>query len=228
MIVSTQQPYFAPYPGFFVKAMLSDVFVILDEVQLPRNTTWITRNRFKNDQGTFWMTIPVQRKGRGLQRISEVRICGEGTWARKHLASFRHAYAHAPYFPDHIGFLESLLSPCRSRILDLNMAIIRYVAGRLQLASKIVLQSELGVTGKGISLVLDICRAVGGTHYLVSRTAEKHYDEGFFRSQGIRRISFPDRALVYPQLWGNFVPRLSILDLLFNCGPKARELLYPQ
>ena len=54
MIVSANQPYFAPYPGFFYKARLSDVFVILDEVQFPRKTTWVTRNRFKENQRTLY------------------------------------------------------------------------------------------------------------------------------------------------------------------------------
>ena len=73
MILSTSQPYFSPFPGFFLKAFLSDIFVILDEVQFPRGTTWLTRNRFKNDQGTLWMTVPVWKKGLGLQKIKEER-----------------------------------------------------------------------------------------------------------------------------------------------------------
>jgi len=78
MIVSTNQPYFFPYPDFFYKAHLSDIFVILDEIQFPRGATWVTRNRFKNDLGTLWMTIPVWKKGLGLQNIDEVRIFDEG------------------------------------------------------------------------------------------------------------------------------------------------------
>ena len=69
MILSTAQPYFAPFPEFFYKAYLSDIFVILDRVQFPRGTTWMTRNRFKNDQGVLWLTVPVLKKGLGLQRI---------------------------------------------------------------------------------------------------------------------------------------------------------------
>jgi len=59
MIVSTSRPYFAPFPGFFYLANFCDIFVILDTVRFPRGSTWITRNRFKNDQGTLWLTIPV-------------------------------------------------------------------------------------------------------------------------------------------------------------------------
>jgi hypothetical protein len=88
MIVSTNQPYFAPYPGYFHKAYLCDCLVILDDVQFPRKTTWITHNRIKNDQGTLWMTIPAYKKGLGLQQIRQVRICHAGNWKKKHLNSF--------------------------------------------------------------------------------------------------------------------------------------------
>ena len=54
MIISANRTYFAPYPGFFYKAHLSDYLVILDDVQFPRKTIWITRNRIKNDQGTVF------------------------------------------------------------------------------------------------------------------------------------------------------------------------------
>jgi hypothetical protein len=62
MMISVNQPYFFPFGGFFYKAYLFDNFVILDDVQFPRGTTWITRNRFKNAQGSLWMTVPVIKK----------------------------------------------------------------------------------------------------------------------------------------------------------------------
>jgi hypothetical protein len=72
MVISTSRPYFAPFPGFFSRIYHCDVFIILDNVQFPRGTTWITRNRFKNDQGILWMTVPVWKKGLGLQKINDV------------------------------------------------------------------------------------------------------------------------------------------------------------
>ena len=113
MIVSANQPYFFPYPGFFYKAYRSDVFVILDNVQFPRGTTWTTRNRFKNHQGSLWMTLPVKKKGLGLQKINTVRICHDGRWAKKHLESLKNAYAKAPYVKDHLNFLGTFFNRIR-------------------------------------------------------------------------------------------------------------------
>jgi len=100
MIISANQPYFCPFPDFFYKAFLSDVLIILDEIRFPHGTTWISRNRFKNDQGTLWMTIPVWKKGLVEQNSNQVRICYEGRWPRKHLESFKSAYGNAPYLGD--------------------------------------------------------------------------------------------------------------------------------
>ena len=158
MIVSAYQPYFAPFSGFFSKAIRSDTLVLMDLVQFPRGTTWLTRNRFKNDQGTLWLTVPVWKKGLGLQKISEVRICHEGRWAKKCLASLKTAYAKAPFFKDHQAFLEKVFSEEFERLIDLNAEIIRYLMENLQIPAKVQLLSEIGVEAREPQLSVDVCR----------------------------------------------------------------------
>jgi hypothetical protein len=225
MIVAASQPYFAPFPGFFYKAHLSDVLVLLDEVQFPRGTTWITRNRFKNDQGTLWMTIPVKKKGLGLQNINAVRIYHEGHWARKHTASLKNAYAKAPYFADHINFLKTLFSKKFEKLIDLNLEVIRYLIKCLNIDTKVVLLSELGIQARGDQLLIDICRAQGASCYLAQSPAQKYLNPDLFRDAEIELKYFKLPALIYPQLWGSFIPNLSAFDLVFNCGPKSYEIL---
>lgn len=225
MIVSGSQPYFAPFPGFFYKAHLADVLVLLDAVQFPRGTTWITRNRFKNDQGTLWMTIPVKKKGLGLQNINAVRIYHEGHWARKHPASLKNAYTNAPYFADHIDFLKKLFSKKFEKLIDLNLEIIRYLIKCLNIDTKVVLLSELGVQTRGHQLLIDICRVMGASCYLAQSPAQKYLDPDLFRDAEIELKYFKLPELIYPQLWGSFIPNLSAFDLVFNCGPKSSELL---
>lgn len=225
MIVSTNQPYFAPYPGFFYKAHLSDRFVILDDVQFPRRTTWITRNRFKNDQGALWMTIPVRKKGLGTQKISEVGICHAGNWGKKHLRSFQQAYAHAPYLTDHMGLMERVLSLQYDRIMDLNLEIINYIMDYLRIGTPMVRMSELGVPGKGVALIIGICKSLGADQFLVQSSALAYYDPDQFKSEGIELVSFKKPNYVYPQMWGDFIANLSVLDMMFTCGFKARDII---
>jgi hypothetical protein len=166
MIVSTYQPFFSPFPAFFYKAHLSDLLVILDAVQFPRGTTWISRNRFKNDQGTLWVTIPVWKKGLGLQKINQVRICYERAWERKHLASLKSAYTKAPYWREHNNVVEAMFSGRFERLVELNLMIIEYLKKYLGIDTPLMVQSDLGIHAQGNELLIQICRKVGATHYL--------------------------------------------------------------
>jgi hypothetical protein len=225
MRISACQPYFAPFSGFFQKALLSDVLVLMDRVQFPRGATWLTRNRFKNEQGTLWMTIPVWKKGLGLQRIDEVRICHERGWARKHLASLQAAYGKAPFFEDHEGFLKEIFLAEFERLVDLNVKIIPYLMGALGIPTKVVRLSDLSAAGREPHLSVSICLELGGTEFLAQTSARKFLDEKAFGDQGIDLVFFNPKPPIYPQLWGPFLANLSALDLLFNCGPSALRIM---
>jgi hypothetical protein len=225
MMISVNQPYFFPFVGFFYKAYLSDNFVILDDVQFPRGTTWITRNRFKNAQGSLWMTVPVIKKGLGLQKINAVRINHDGRWAKKHLNSLKNAYIRAPYFSEHQNFLEDLFSAEFEKLIQLNLEIIRYLMQQLQIDTNVVLSSELGIHEKGNRLLLEICSKLGASQLLVQKAARKYVNSDQLLSGGITLSDFRPPSPVYPQLWGDFIPNLSALDLIFNCGPKARDIM---
>ncbi len=228
MLISASQPYFCPYPGFFYKAWLSDVLVLLDTVQFSRRTTWLSRNRFKNDQGELWLTIPVWKKGLGLQNIDQVRICPEGRWRRKHLASLKTAYGKAPYLKDHLSFLEEMFSARFERLLDLNLAVIRYLLGCLGISTKVMLLSELGVTARGWHLLPEICRVLQADAFLALSQTRKYLKPALFAEQGSKLAFCRYQAPVYPQLWGEFLANLSTFDLVFNCGPPAREIIVQQ
>ncbi len=225
MILSTNQPYFLPFPGFFYKAYLSDVFVILDTVQFPRGTTWTSRNRLKNDQGTLWLTVPVWKKGLGLQRIHEVRICHEFRWVSKHLASLKTAYAKAPYFAEHLPFIQSTYLARFEKLIEFNLAFIRYLFRQLKIETEIKLLSELGIHTAGNQMLVEICRRLGASVYLTQRGAAKYLNREPFRQGGVEIQLIKPPAYVYPQLWGDFVSNLSAFDMLFNCGPKAHDIL---
>ena len=219
MVISTHQPYFLPYPGFFYKARQSDIFVILDTVQFPQGTTWISRNRLKNDQGTLWLTVPVWKKGLGLQRICDVRICHTFRWVTKHLASLKSAYARSPYVADHLPFIEDTYQARFEKLIDLNMTFIHYLFRQLQIGTEVKLLSELGIRTTGTQLLVDICYQLGASIYLAQAPAARYLDSTLFQKAGFQIQFMKPPAWVYPQLWGPFVGNLSVFDMLFNCGP---------
>jgi hypothetical protein len=225
MILSANQPYFAPFPGFFYKAWMSDLFVVLDNVQFPHGTTWITRNRFKSHQGALWITVPVWKKGLGLQKISEVRVCHEGRWAKKHLESLKTAYRKAPYLSEHLGFLEEMFSEKNEKLVDLNLSVIHYLMRALAIKTRLVLLSDLNVPSAGNRRLVDLCTKLGASQFVAQAPAKKFLDEKSFQDAGVKITYVNPPAPIYPQLWGDFLANLSLFDLVLNCGPRSHDIL---
>jgi len=173
----------------------------------------------------LWLTIPVWKKGLGLQKINEVRICYDFPWQKKHLTSLKTAYAKAPFFEEHLPFLEEIFSQEFETLLVLNLKIIRHLMEHLRVPAQIVLLSELGVNEKEPKLSLEICKKMGASEFVAQSSAKKYLDPHGFERAGIELKFFNPRPVVYPQLWGAFLPNLSAFDLLFHCGPKGHDIL---
>ena len=86
--------------------------------------------------------------------------------------------------------------------------------------------SELNVKTAGDQLLIEICRFFDASTYVAPAAAGKHLNAALFEKAGIELRYAQARSCTYPQLWGDFIPDLSAFDLLFNCGPKAREILF--
>jgi len=172
------------------------------------------------------MTVPVWKKGLGLQKIDDVRICHEGRRTKKHLESLKQAYAHAPYFADHLQFTEKLFSTTFYKLIDFNMAIIDHLMLYLGVDTEIRRLSELNIKTGGDHLLIEICRYFDASDYVAPAAAGKYLNADLFEKAGIELHYVKPRVFVYPQLWGDFIPDLSAFDLLFNCGPKAREIIF--
>ncbi len=222
--IAPLRPLFAPYHGFFRVAAEADALVLLDAVQFPQGTTWLTRNRFKGPGGELWLTVPVWKKGRGLQRIIDVEICDEGRWRHKHLASLRTAYAHAPFLHDHLPFLSSLYDRT-DRLASFNVALIVHLVQALRISTPVVRQSELDIEGRGVDLLIRIARRLGADEIVLPGGAENHVDARSLAEAGVALRTVRTRPVVYPQLWGPFLPDLSVLDMLICCGPVGASRL---
>ncbi len=122
-------------------------------------------------------------------------------------------------------FVEKLYSSRFESLIDLNLEIIRYLIKHLQIHTPMILLSELNIQAKGNRLVVEICKTLGASTFLTQNAATKYLDENVFKAEGISLKTFKPRSLIYPQLWGDFIPNLSALDLMFNCGPKAHDMV---
>ena len=225
MILACHQPLYLPWPGLFYKAMVADVLILLDHVDFPMGRSWISRNRLKNHQGAFWLTVPVKKKGRRSDPINTIEIYDERDWRKKHLQSIIQSYSHAPYLEDHQAFFNHLYGRPWTRLIDLNLVAFDYLKNALGISTPVKLSSTLKLSGRGADLLVNACRAVGADTFLVLTAAMNYLDEKIFSEAGITLRRFQLDPPVYPQLFGDFVSNLSVLDMLLCCGPKSRTLI---
>jgi hypothetical protein len=222
MRAAIHQPQYLPWLGYFDKMDQADCFVILDNVQFKKNE-WQNRNRIRTARGWQWLTVPVLH--RFPQLISEVRIHDEAHWARQHVRALHLNYGQAPFFEAHRRFFDDLYAREWTRLVDLNVAVIFYLTGALGITTKLVLASTLSARGEATARLVDICRILGADTYLSGAGARAYLDDRCFQENDIRVVFQSFECPSYPQRSGAFVPDLSIVDLLFNCGEASLSVL---
>lgn len=224
--LTAHQPNYLPWLGLFHKVGQGDVWVIADDVQYTRHGL-INRNRIRTAEGWQWLTVPVLTRGRGQQRIGEVEIEPASTWRRKHWQALQWNYSRAAFFETYAGFLEEFYRREWRLLADVNIALCRYLLEQFGIEVEVRRSAELELRQERSLRIVDMARQCGCDAYLAGSGGSKEYlDEEAFRQEGIEcrfsDFSHPE----YRQCFPGFEPRMSALDLLFNCGPASREVLF--
>lgn len=221
MRVTVHQPQYLPWSGLFDKIDHADGFVVLDNVQYQKNE-WQNRNRIKTPQGWRWLTVPVHYAF--PQPLREVRVA-ETDWQRTHWRTLTQSYCKAPYFDRYAPLLEPLYTTRWTWLVDLALTGMERLASALGIRWAPRLASGMMLTEEPNQRLIDICRQVGADRYLAGSGSRHYLDLAAFEKAGItvdvQQFSHP----VYPQLYGPFEPALSVVDLLFNCGPDSLSRL---
>lgn len=225
MIVTIHQPEHLPWLGFCHKATQAEIFVLLDNVQYRKNY-FQNRNRILGANGPLWVTVPVLQRGHTQKTIGEMEIDNDGRWRRKWWMSIYHAYGRAPFFERYGGFFEALMDREWRYLADLNEEIIRFLFDALNIRCRLLRASTLPVEGSRSELLLAICRHLGAGTYLAGQHGREYLDEELFKLAGVSVMYHAFEHPRYPQgPAAEFVPNLSVVDLLFRHGPRSRAIL---
>jgi hypothetical protein len=198
--------------------MIADVdeFIIYDDMQFTKND-WRNRNLIKSPNGLLWLSIPV-----GIdinRRIRDVSII-EKKWQVKHWKTLHSNYAKAPFFMEIAEWLEPLfLNESFDNLHVLNKTLIESICKYLNIKTIIKNSWDYKLVDGKTERLISLCKQSGATKYLSGPAAKSYLDESLFQEAGIELLwqdysNYPQ----YPQLWGDYVHGVSILDLLFNCG----------
>ncbi len=223
-MVAIHQPNYLPWIGYFHKIYNSDIFVFLDDRQYGKNQV-ANRNKIKTAKGWIYLTVPVLIKGHFGQLTLDVEIDNHINWRKKHWKSILFNYKKAHYFDDYSYFFEDLYQKEWEKLSELNEYIIRNIVNILGIKIKFIRSSELDIKGTSTENLINIVKAVGGDTYLSGIHGKDYMDENKFRENGINLTYQDFHHPTYRQLFGDFIPNMSIIDLLFNEGPKSNDII---
>jgi len=223
MVLAAHQPHYLPWLGYFDKMDRAEVFVLLDTVQYEKNG-WQNRNKIKTSKGWQWLTVPVTYKFPA--KICEVRIDNKARWGKKHWQALVTNYSRAPYFDAYAGFFEETYRDTWDMLVDVNLHVLKFLKDALGIRTELKLASEMEPTREDPNgRLVDLCLQVGADTYLAGAGGKDYMDLEAFGREGIEVVFQEYEHPVYPQLYGDFVPNLSVVDLLFNCGPESLPII---
>jgi hypothetical protein len=223
MILSAHQPQYLAYTGYFAKMAQADIFILLDTVQFKKNE-WINRNRLKGPNGVQFITVPVSFKFG--EAIREVKIANHIPWRKNHLQTIRSCYGKAPYFHILFPVLQELIAQDCDNLSWLNIQLVRRMAKILGIKTKIIVASELPSMPDNPDLrLLEICRHFNCDIYLAGAGGRDYMELSIWENSGVKVIFQQFMEPPRKQLFGEFVPNLSIVDLYMNEGEKSLEIL---
>jgi hypothetical protein len=219
-VIITQSNYI-PWKGYFDAIASCDYFVILDDVQYTRRD-WRNRNIIKNNTIEKWLSIPVQAKGKYLQKINET-VIADSTWNQKHLNTLNNFYAASPNYNQVCDWVNSLYTNCTfSKLSEVNEYFLRAIMKFLAISTQILpIQNFKTSPDKNLRL-LEICKDLKATEYVSGPAASSYLSKSLFETNGIKIVyNNYDDYKPYPQLGNNFNHNVSILDLIYNTGFQA-------
>lgn len=215
MKVGIHQPDYIPWLGLFYKMYLSDVFIHLDDAQYS-NEAAHNFNVIKTPQGALRLKFPVEQHMGDI--IKNVRPKYELKWREKHLRTMEMNYSKGKYFKEVFPELKEVFMVDYPDVAALNIGINEYIAGKFGIRPKFVLSSDLDIHTKREEKVIDLTVAVGGSCYISGTGARVYQEDRHFSERGVELKYLDYKPIEYPQLWKEFLPCMSVLDYIFNCG----------
>lgn len=225
MRVTIHQPEHIPWLGFFHKVNLADVYVVLDNVQYRRRY-FQNRNKIRTKDGWQWLVVPLVKEERDELLIKDAKLSIEARKRREdNLQTIYCNYSKANFFKEYWEEFKNIYGGDYIFLSDLNTALLKFFFAKLGIRARIIFASTLGLKESKGDLMLEICRKLGASLYVSGVSGRDYLDFQKFKDNAIEVAIQEFHHPIYRQIFEPFIPCLSVLDLLFNCGDRSLEII---
>ncbi|MFC5408933.1 WbqC family protein [Larkinella bovis] len=226
MTIAIMQPYFLPYIGYLQLMKAVDKFILYDDVAYI-NRGWINRNRLLLNGKDHLFTIPLKDASQN-KRIRDVELSDDPKWRSKLLKTIEQAYRKAPFYTTVYPLLEKIVNLEVRTIAELVGGSLSLLNAYLGIQTEMVPSSTVYGNDelKAQDRILDICLRENASRYINPIGGQELYDRQRFAEEGIDLFFIQSKRVAYPQFKNEFVPWLSIADvLMFNDVPAVQTML---
>ncbi|MCP2037671.1 WbqC family protein [Chryseobacterium sp. HSC-36S06] len=227
MKLAVMQPYIFPYIGYFQMIHTVDVFVFYDDVNYIKQG-WINRNRILVNATDVLFTIPL-KDASSFKMIKDTEINKDGTGYKKILKTIEQSYKKAPYYETIFPLVENVFNRTHDSIADFAFESIKEVNAYLGISTILERSSSNYAESKRLDRaerLIEICKRTSATEYINAIGGMELYSKEHFASKGIDLKFIKSKPIEYEQFNNNFVPWLSIIDvLMFNSVEEIHDML---
>jgi hypothetical protein len=224
-IGTAHQPNYLPWIGLFSKIKQSHCFVLADTFALGDKSTF-NRNKIRTNTGWGYLTVPIGRKLNGA-RLCDVMLPTDRSWQNIHWQTIARNYARSEYFKDYKEFFEELYHRDFKFLWEINQEIILFLIKIFKIKVEVYKASDFGINPEidTTDFIINILVRAGANTYLSGPSGRNYLDIEKFpqRNMGLKYFKFEHP--VYKQRYPGFEPNLSAVDLLFNMGPSAAQII---
>ena len=219
------QPYFFPYIGYWQLINAVDVFVLYDDVNFIKKG-WINRNNILLNKSEHLITIPLLNVSQN-KHINECMVSEDYKSIDNIIKTINLAYKKAPYYNLVFSYIEEIIKT-KGSISDLVLKSVLWIKEYLGLNTEIILSSSIDKNNelKGQDKIIEIVKKLNGNHYINAIGGQELYNKEIFNNNGIKLNFIKTGEIKYKQFNNEFVPNLSIIDvLMFNSPSEVKEML---
>lgn len=222
MIAAIHQPHYFPWLGYFDKMAKVDCFVLLDQVQFEKGSQ-MNRNRIIDTNGNIkYITISGETTDHLNTEYRNIRTKDNSIWIRNQYNAIENYYRKAPAKKEMMPLIEHFFESDYSTVCEWTIGSIELIKSLLEIKTIILKQSDIDYDRqcRKSDLVYALCKAIGSAVYFSGKGGSVDYlDYNMFSENGITIIFQDFQHPVYNQINTNsFIPGVSVLDMLFNCG----------
>jgi len=224
-ILTAHQPAYLPWCGLLHKISIADVYVYMDNVKFSKSDKFINRNYIKNPQGKQLLTLPLKTGGSDNILVKDLELADPRKHLLSHFNNIRQNYIKSPFFKIYEDQILDIYERPYLFLKDISYDLLVFIAYSLGVETQFIKASELEISSSKNQYLIDLCEKLNCNMYIFGAQGIDYADVELWSE---KKISIEFQNYLHPeykQMFGNFEPYLTVLDLLFNYGPESLFIL---